>query len=247
MRVLNRYSNQPIDDITGEREVPKYYRGLKAIRELALKNKDRSDLMNIRDSENMDMFRSFVRFGLQNIKSKIDWQYERQDVSISTFFSVYDESFIILLMMNSWKEFEMIAKGEKIQRGDRKTLFTNCNTDEKNINSVESNRNNRLDGMNSVSAESSIGNDMVSGASRKKIKKTKGWSVRGIERYNKIIKHVYHIRLKQEQKDMESSLRTEYCTHDESRKRKRKQEEVCEVDIVEIDAIDAYNFDARSI
>ena len=40
---------------------------------------------------------------------------------------------------------------------------------------------------------------------------------------------------------------TEYSTLDESRKRKRKQDEIIEEDIVEIDAIDAYNFDPTAI
>ena len=145
---MNRNTSISIDDITGEKETPKYYRGLKAIRELAGKNKDMIDLMQIRDSENMDMFRSFVHFGLQHIKSKIDWQYERQDVTISNFFSVYDESFIILLMMNSWKEFEMMARGERIPRGDRKTLFTNCIVDETDISSDSSTNGNRGAGTN---------------------------------------------------------------------------------------------------
>ena len=50
-----------------------------------------------------------------------------------------------------------------------------------------------------------------------------------------------------EQKDMESSIMTEYSTLDESRKRKRKQDEIIEEDIVEIDAIDAYNFDPSTV
>ena len=246
LRVLNRNTSISIDDITGEKETPKYYRGLKAIRELAGKNKDMIDLMQIRDSENMDMFRSFVHFGLQHIKSKIDWQYERQDVTISNFFSVYDESFVILLMMNSWKEFEMMARGERIPRGDRKTLFTNCIVDEIDEISDSSTNGSRGIGTNSVSV-SSAGTSSVVGNGRTKMKKTKGWSVRGIERYNVIIKHVYQSRCKQEQKDMENSIMMEYSTLDESRKRKRKQDETIEEDVVVVDAIDAYNFDPTGI
>ena len=72
LRVLNCNTSINIDDITGERESPKYYRGLDAIHALALKNQDMRDLMHIRDSENMDMFWSFVHFCLQHTKSKID-------------------------------------------------------------------------------------------------------------------------------------------------------------------------------
>ena len=104
----------------------------------------------------------------------------------------------------------------------------------------------RGNGTNSVSV-SSVGTSSVVGDGRKKRKKTKGWSVRGIERYNVIIKHVYNLRSKQEQKDMENSIMMEYSTLDESRKRKRKQDEAIEEDVVEVDAIDAYNFDPTVI
>ena len=244
--MLNRNINISIDDITGEKETPKYYRGLKEIRALAMKNGDMRDLVHIRDSENMDMFRSFVHLCLQHTKSKIDWQYERQDVTISNFFSVYDESFVILLMMNSWKEFEMMARGERIPRGDRQTLFTNCIVDEIDEISDSSTNGSRGIGTNSVSV-SSAGTSSVVGNGRTKMKKTKGWSVRGIERYNVIIKHVYQSRCKQEQKDMENSIMMEYSTLDESRKRKRKQDETIEEDVVVVDAIDAYNFDPTGI
>ena len=52
-----------------------------------------------------------------------------------------------------------------------------------------------------------------------------GASVRGIERYNDIIKHVYKMRQKQEQKDMENTIMREYSTLDGSKKRKRKRDE----------------------
>ena len=39
----------------------------------------------------------------------------------------------------------------------------------------------------------------------------------------------------------------EYSTLDESRKRKRKQDETIEEDVVVVDAIDAYNFDPTGI
>ena len=73
--------------------------------------------------------------------------------------------------MNSWKEFEIMTRGERIPRGDRKTLFTNCITDERDITSSDNSTNgNRVDGMNSVSI-SSIGTDSVVGCSRKKMKR----------------------------------------------------------------------------
>ena len=46
---------------------------------------------------------------------------------------------------------------------------------------------------------------------------------------------------------MENSIMMEYSTLDESRKRKRKQDEAIEEDVVKVDAIDAYNFDPTVI
>ena len=234
--MLNRNTSRAIDDITGGKESPKYYRGLFHIRELAMKNRDKIDLMKIREMENTDMFRTFVHFCLQHTRSKIDWQYERQDVRISNFFSVFDEAFIILLMMNSWDEFELVAKGENIPRGNRKTLFTNCSVD-----SLESSSNGSSD--RSVAT----GSDVRSRIGTSVTKKIKGWSVRGIERYNDIIKHVYKMRQKQEQKDMENIIMREYSTLDESKKRKRKRDESDLETEIEVDAFDAYNFDPTAL
>lgn len=203
--------------------------------------------MNIRDPENLDMFRSFIHFCLQHIRSKIDWQYERQDVTISNFFSVYDESFVILLMMNSWKEFEMMARGERIRRGDRQTLFTNCIVDELNNCSDGNSNGTRGTGTNSESV-STIETTSIRGNGKGKGKKQKGWSAKGIETYNMIIKHIYNLRQRQEQKDMENSIMKEYSTLDETRKRKRKEYEQIEAPVEHVvDAIDSYNFDPTAI
>jgi len=74
-----------------------------------------------------------------------------------------------------------------------------------------------------------------------------GASVRGIERYNDIIKHVYKMRQKQEQKDMENTIMREYSTLDESKKRKRKCDESDLESEIEVDAFDAYNFDPTAL
>lgn len=217
------------------------------MRKLATKNKDRRDLMKIRDMENTDMFRSFVNICLQHTKSKIDWQYERQEVMISNFFSVFDESFIILLMMNSWEEFELMAKGEKIPRGNRKTLFTNCNVEDNDTTSSNGSSIATRDSTSSISVSSVGTSSNVRGNNNKNIKKIKGWSVKGIERYNEIIKHVCKMRQKQEQKDMENCIMIEYSTLDESKKRKRKRDESSLESEIEIDAFDAYNFDPTAV
>ena len=120
------------------------------------------DLMHGRDSENMDMFQLFIYFCLQHIKSKIDSEYERQHVSISNFLFVHDESYIILLMMNSGKEIKMMARQERIPRGDRKTSFSNCIVDERDVGSDNSANANGVNGMNSESV-SSIGTNSIVG------------------------------------------------------------------------------------
>ena len=60
----------------------------------------------LRDMENTD---------IQHRKSKLGWHYERSHVTISN-----DESFAVLLLMNSWEEFELTSKGERVPRGERK-------------------------------------------------------------------------------------------------------------------------------
>ena len=63
-----------------------------------------------------------------------------------------------------------MTRGERIPRGDRKTLFTNCIMDERDVGSDNSTNGNRVNGMKSVSI-SSIRTDSVVGCSRKKMKK----------------------------------------------------------------------------
>ena len=59
----------------------------------------------------------------------------------------------------------------------------------------------------------------VVGSRRNVSKKTKGWLVKFIVKYNVICKHEsYHLRLKQEQTDMESAIMKEYSTLDEGRR-----------------------------
>ena len=72
-------------------------------------------------------------------------------------------------------------------------------------------------------------------------------SVREIERYNDVIKLVYQMWQKQEQKDLEYTIIHKYSTLDESKKRKRKRDESNLEPEIEVDALDVYNFDPTAL
>ena len=54
------------------------------------------------------------------------WNGSKDNVRLSYIFSIHDEAFAILTIMNNWKVWERMAKGEKRPRGNESlTLFTN--------------------------------------------------------------------------------------------------------------------------
>ena len=54
------------------------------------------------------------------------WNTSRANVRISHLFSIHDEAFALLIMMNNWSVWEGMANGEKRLKGKpSNTLFTN--------------------------------------------------------------------------------------------------------------------------
>ena len=103
--------------------------GLKKIRNIAnLENKEQmlDQLRRIRGRFNRDIFRSYVHYVLNYLIPNNVWNISRSENRIGQMFTIHDEAFVILVMMNNWKVWECMAKGERRGKGKQfETLFTN--------------------------------------------------------------------------------------------------------------------------
>ena len=80
----------------------------------------------IRTNSDKEIFRSFVHYVLKYMVPINTWNGSKESVKLSYIFTIHDEAFAILTMMNNWNVWEMMAKGEKRGRGsESNTLFTN--------------------------------------------------------------------------------------------------------------------------
>ena len=116
-----------------ESHLEKYNRqlllGLKKIRNIAnLENQEErlDQLRRLRGRFNHDIFHSYVHYGLNHVIPNNVWNVSRSQSRIGQVFTIHDEAFVILIMMNNWKVWESMAKGEKREKGRQlETIFTN--------------------------------------------------------------------------------------------------------------------------
>lgn len=210
----------------------KLIRGLRVLRNLVQEKSDHSNVVSIRNGDG-DLFRAFVDFSLMHTVGAIEWKGLKTESVVSNVFSVHDEAFAMLVMMNSWDEWEDRAKGIKIDKKNSKTLYTMSSTE--GGNEEGHSETNQMRG--------------VGGARLKKNNKVvRGWNKAGMMMFNKLVRHVYEVRKNQDQINKEAVLKQEYMKEmndgEEKRSRKRKAEE--ELELIEVDGddvvFDAYNF-----
>lgn len=86
-----------------------------------------SGLRTMRTKNDKDVLRSFTYYALRHMVPIHVWNGSKDRMRISHIFSIHDEAFAILVMMNNWKVWESMALGEKRTRGGKTTdtLFTN--------------------------------------------------------------------------------------------------------------------------
>ena len=103
--------------------------GLDKIRKIATQESmnDRIvGLRKLRDTNDKDIIRAFFHYALSNIVTRSTWLLERSTQRGGMIFSICDEGYAILVMMNNWEVYERLSNGEERKRGKLlKTLFTN--------------------------------------------------------------------------------------------------------------------------
>ena len=189
----------------------------------------REVLMKIRDQKNTDLFRAFVHFFLQHTRMKNTWMFERSTQRLGQFFSIHDEAFTILILMNSWGEFEELSKSNtsKIDKKIRKTLYTNCLVT-KDGKVVLPDDENRID--------TSV-----------KTRKIKGWTREGMQMYGQILVHLRSIRNDQSQITMENTLLEEYKAIDNGTRKRKRDDETDDDDDDDIEIPDIFNFEFTAV
>ena len=115
-------------DVKGKREMI-LLKGLEKLRKIGLLE-DKSErvlgLRMIRTNSNKDVFRSFVNYVLKYMVPTSTWNGSKDCMRLSYIFTIHDEGFALLTLINNWKVWEAMAKGEKRTRGsEAMTLFTN--------------------------------------------------------------------------------------------------------------------------
>ena len=84
------------------------------------------EIRMLRSQKDKDLMRSFVQYGLRHMISINAWNASKENVRISHIFSIHDEAFAILLIMNNWTVWEKMALGHKRSIGENSgTLYTN--------------------------------------------------------------------------------------------------------------------------
>lgn len=191
--------------------------------------KKREVLMKIRDQKNTDLFRAFVHFFLQHTRMKNTWLYERSTQRIGHFFTIHDEAFTILILMNSWGEFEELStkNTSKIDKKVRKTLYTNCLIT-KDGKAVLPNDDNAID----TTIET---------------RKSKGWTKEGLIMYGTILKHLKKIRNDANQVAMETALLEEYKVIDNGTRKRKRGDEMDGDDDDDVEILDAFNFEFTAV
>ena len=94
--------------------------------------------------------------------------------------TIQDEAFVLLLMMNNWKVWELMAKGDKRGRGSSPEI---------NSLSLFTNKKAKFGDKEQV---------------------VKGWNRDGINEFNKNVQHLIMVRNMHDTKEIESRLMSEY-------------------------------------
>jgi len=130
----NRSSTETLDtneDDMNENELyhKKLLYGLAKIRRLCNVRDTKLKISNIRrmrERYNIDIYRAFAHYGLSTVIPSNTWNITKSERRLSKIFSIQDEAFLLILLMNNWSVFESMARGEKRIRGKNlETLFTN--------------------------------------------------------------------------------------------------------------------------
>ena len=112
--------------------------GLEKIRKIATQEgmNDRIvGLRKLRNTNDKDIIRASFHYALSNMLSRSTWLLERSTQRAGLIFSICDEAYAILVMMNNWDVYERLSNGEKRTRGKLlKTLFTNNKVESNNPN-----------------------------------------------------------------------------------------------------------------
>ena len=81
-----------------------------------------------------DVMRLFFHYILSSMISNSMWSVGKTKQQAGLLFTIQDEAFTLLLMMNNWEVWEKMALGEKRGKGmSDKTLFTNKSVDLNNV------------------------------------------------------------------------------------------------------------------
>ena len=92
-------------------------------------------LRKLRNTNDKDIIRAFFHYALSNMLSRSTWLLERSTQRAGLIFSICDEAYAILVMMNNWDVYERMSNGEERTRGKYlKTLFTNNKVESNNPN-----------------------------------------------------------------------------------------------------------------
>ena len=203
-------------------------KGLNKIKDIAkLEEKEAiKGLRMLREQKNKNVMDAFVTYALKNTVPYQIWVGSKSEICVRKIFSIYDEAFALLVIMNNWKEWEyLIGLGKDIRKDRResRTLFTN-----KYIDIVE-------DG---------DGRGIRAGINYGKKKKIqiKGWNEDGIEEYNNILRYLSTVRNDVDHIEVEEQLLARYKEEDKLQlgKRKRACNEV-EALTKKVKPFDAYN------
>ena len=117
-------------DINNEEDFNKLLlRGLHKIREIAIKPSNAERILalrKLRGLKDKDVLRAFIHYALSNMIANSIWVGSRSEKRAGLMFSLQDEAYAILIMMNNWGVWERMVKGEKRDRGKSSdTLYTN--------------------------------------------------------------------------------------------------------------------------
>lgn len=195
-------------------------RGLKKLREIGKTDdvvRRIEGFRKLRSGKDVDLLRGFVHFCLKNVIFNATWTVNRSDMRLGEMFTIQDEAFALMLMMNCWVVWEDKAKGVSVERGRKaKTIFTNT-----------------------LLRVRSRGGDV-------KEVLNKGWNNASVKEFNNCMKYLKTVRNLDSYKLIEMSLLEEYKELDKDG-RKAKRRRVVDDDLTDLldieEPMDAYNFD----
>ena len=102
------------EDTVQEMDQPLVYRLLPKLESVVAMAKAKT-LTNLREIENAETFKSFVHFCLSKTRPSKPWKKVKHNVPVSSFFTVYDEAFAILILENSVHVWEDHAKARTVR------------------------------------------------------------------------------------------------------------------------------------